>query len=132
MQSSINIFRHFLSFKYSNEVGKLFSNFIVLVSATINTHAPLTKASRKKRKLMNKLWITKGILVSIRRKQKLYIIFLKIGTEIKKILYKTYANKLSKVKALLKKLYLIVNSSHDMRKFWCILKTLHLKTFTSS
>ena len=32
-----------------------------------------------------------------------------------------------KVKALSKKLYLkqeIVNSSHDMRKFWCIMKTL--------
>ena len=34
---------------------------------------------------------------------------------------------MSKVKALSKKLYLkqeIVNSSHDMRKFWCIMKTL--------
>ena len=42
-------------------------------------------------------------------------------------MYKTYANKLSKVKALSKKLYLkqeIINSSHDMRKFWCIMKTL--------
>ena len=42
-------------------------------------------------------------------------------------MYKTYANKLSKVKALSKKLYLkqeIVNSSHDMHKFWCIMKTL--------
>ena len=37
---------------------------------------------------------TKGILVSIRRKQKLYINF-KNGTEIEKILYETYANKLS-------------------------------------
>ena len=57
----------------------------------------------------------------------IHIIFLKNGTEIEKILYKTYANKLSKVKALSKKLYLkqeIVNSSHDMRKFWCIIKTL--------
>ena len=34
---------------------------------------------------------------------------------------------MSKVKALSKKLYLkqkIVNSSHDMHKFWCIMKTL--------
>ena len=41
-------------------------------------------------------------------------------------MYKTYANK-SKVKALSKKLYLkqeIVNSSHDMRKFCCIIKSL--------
>ena len=31
------------------------------------------------------------------------------------------------IKALLKNLYLkqeIINSSHDMRKFWCIMKTL--------
>ena len=42
-------------------------------------------------------------------------------------MYKTYANKLFKVKALSKKLYLkqkIINSSHDMRKFRCIMKTL--------
>ena len=75
LQSSINNFRHSLSFKYSNEIEKSFSNFIELVTATINTHVPLIKASRKKRKLMNKPWITKGILVSIRRKQKLYINF---------------------------------------------------------
>ena len=47
---------------------------------------------------MNKPWIKEGILVSIRHKQKLYINFLKTGTEIEKILYKTYANKLSKSK----------------------------------
>ena len=127
MQLSINNFRHSLSFNYGNEIEKLFSNFIELVTTTIDTHAPLIKASRKKRKLMNKPWVTKNILVSIRRKQKLYINFFKNDTEIKKILYKTYANKLSKVKALSKKLYLkqeIINCSHDMRKFWCIMKTL--------
>ena len=76
---------------------------------------------------MNKSWITKDILVSIQRKQKLFINFFKNGTEIEKILYKTYVNKLSKVKALSKKLHLkkeIINSSHDMRKFWCFMKTL--------
>ena len=71
LQLSINNFQHSLSFNYSNKVEKLFSNFIELVTTTINTLAPLIKASRKKRKLMNKPWITKGILVSIRRKQKL-------------------------------------------------------------
>ena len=55
----------------------------------------------------------------------LYNFFLN-GTKIEKILWKSYANKLSKIKALSKKLYLkqeVVNSSHDMRKFWCIMKT---------
>ena len=58
--------------------------FCELVTAIINTHAPLIKASLKKRKLMKKPWITKGILVSIRRKQKLHKSFFKNGTEIEK------------------------------------------------
>ena len=98
MQSSINNFRHSLSFAYNNQVKKPFSNSIELVTMTINTRALLIKASRKKCKLMNKPLITKGILVSIRRKQKLYINFFLNGTEIEKIL--------SKVKTLSKKLLL--------------------------
>ena len=41
--------------------------------------------------------------------------------------YKTYANKLTKIKTLAKKLYFqseIVKSRHDMRKFWGIIKSL--------
>ena len=60
MRSSINNFRHFLSFNFSNKLERSFSNFIQLVTTTINTHAPLIKVSRKKPKLMNKPWITKG------------------------------------------------------------------------
>ena len=101
MQSSINNFRHSLSFNYSNEVEKSFSNFIKLVTSTINTHAPLIKASRRKRKLMNRPWITKGILVSIQRKQKSYINFFKNGTEIEK----KYCIKLMPINCLKSKPY---------------------------
>ena len=89
--------------------------------------APLKKATRKKRKLINKPWITKGILISIKKKQKLYAKCYKSGSEFEKWLYKIYANKLTDVKRLSKKLFLqqeIVNSRHDMRKFWGIMKTL--------
>ena len=46
--------------------------------------------------------------------------FFKNGTEIEKILYKIYANNLSKVIAISKKHLKeeIINSSHDIRKFW--------------
>ena len=98
MQLPIKNFWHSLSFNFSDEVEKSFSNFIELVSTTINTHAPLIKASRK---LTNKPWITKGILGLIRQK-KLYINFFKNCIEIEKILHKIYANKLSKVITLLK------------------------------
>ena len=76
---------------------------------------------------MSKPWITKGIFVSIRKKQKLYVTHYLRGNEIQKKFYKTYANKLTKLKTLSKKLYLeseIFNSRQDMQKFWSIIKTL--------
>ena len=47
-----------------------------------------------------------------------------------KITSKTYANKLTQLKALFKKFYLeseVLNSRQDMQKFWSILKTLITK-----
>ena len=114
-------------FESAHDVDLKFSNFVNIVSSCINQHAPLKKASRRKSKLINKPWITKGILISIRRKQKLYINCYKNGSDAQKILYKIYSNKLTKIKTFAKKLYLqteIVNSSQDMRKFWGIMKTL--------
>ena len=76
---------------------------------------------------MSKPWITKGIFVSIRKKQKLYVTHYLKGNEIQKKFYKTYANKLTKLKTISKKLYLeseILNSKQDSRKFWSIIQTL--------
>ena len=81
----------------------------------------------KNRKLMSKPWITKGNFVSICKNQKLYVTHYLKGNEIQKKFYKTYANKLTELKTLSKKLYLeseILNSRQDMRKFWGITKTL--------
>ena len=108
-------------------VDTCFSKFIDVVKENIDKHTPLKKATRKKRKLINKPWITKGILIFIKKKQKLYAKCYKSESEFKKLLYKIYVNKLSKVKRLSKKLFLqqeIVNSRHDMRKFLGIIKTL--------
>jgi len=47
--------------------------------------------------------------------------------EAQKNFYKIYANKLTKLKSLTKKLYLkaeILKSRHDMRKFWSIINML--------
>ena len=76
---------------------------------------------------MSKPWITKGIFVSIRKKQKLYVTQCFKGNEIQKKFYKTYAKKLTKLKTLTKKLYLeseILNLRQEVRKFWSIIKTL--------
>ena len=53
-----------------NQLDLMFTNFISDLKATIDKHASLQKISRKKRKLLSKPWITKGILVSTKNKQK--------------------------------------------------------------
>ena len=111
----------------SDQIDLHFDNFVSGFRTCLNKYAPLKRASRKKRKLLSKPWITKGIFVSIRKKQKLYVTHYLKGNEIQKKFYKTYANKLTKLKTLSKKLYLeseILNSRQDMRKFWSIIKTL--------
>ena len=83
--------------------------------------------SRKKQRLYNKPWVTKGILISIRNKQKLHKSHFLRGSEVSKVIYKTYANKLNKVKSLSTKLYFaqeMTNCMDDGRKMWEAIGTL--------
>ena len=77
--------------------------------------------SRKQSKLAHKPWISKEVLASTRNKQKMYKTHFIGGSEIAKTLYEAYANKLSKVKCLAKKLYFqseLKNCKGDSRKTW--------------
>ena len=114
-----------------NELNEIFTDFVALVHSCMSKRALLVPASRKKRKLLQKPWITRGILVSIRHKQKLYTSHNLHGSELQKRFCKTYANKLTKIKRLSKKLELrsqILNSRHDNKKFWSIMNTLTPQT----
>ena len=118
---------HLMPLDSPESTNNFFSEFVNVVTACIDRHAPLILASRRKRKLIKKRWITKGIYTSIRRKQKLYVSHFLNGSEVHKRFYKTYANKLTKIKTLAKKLYFqneIVNSRHVMRKFWGVINSL--------
>ena len=67
----------------------IFNNFINIVKTAIDNHAPLKKLSRRQRKLKLKPWITRGLLFSIKHKQKLYLShFINGNTEKKKLLQK--------------------------------------------
>ena len=85
-----------------NHVFEKFSNEFKTV---INNHAPTKRLCRRQRKLAAKPWITKGILTSIRNKQRLYKTYLKNGNANQQLYYKRYANKLTKIKKLSGKLY---------------------------
>ena len=62
--------------KFNTVTGKNindpFEQFYSLITKTIDMHVPLKKLSRKQRRLKSKPWITKGLLISIKRKQKLH------------------------------------------------------------
>ena len=87
----------------SNNLNKIFSDFIKIVKTAIDNYAPLIKLSRRQRKLKLKPWITRGLLISIKHKKKLYLShFINRNTE-KRNFYKKYANKLTKIKLFLNK-----------------------------
>ena len=56
----------------NDNVDKSFESFVTTVNSIIAEHALLNKISLKKRKLIAKHWITKGILTSINNKNNAY------------------------------------------------------------
>ena len=109
------------------DVDYKFNIFIENFNKCVNKHVPLKTASRKKIRLMRKPWITKEIFTSIRHKQKMYIPYYVRGTEIQKMIYKQYSNKLTKIKTLSKKQYInseINNTNNNMCKFWSLINTI--------
>ena len=69
LQKRINSFMPKILTISENNVDDTFNEFYVLITSTINTHAPLKKLSRKHRRLRSKLMITKGLLISIKKKK---------------------------------------------------------------
>ena len=80
-----------------------FNHLVSAMSEVIKEHAPLQTASRKQKRMQNKLWLTKGLLVSIKNKQILYKKFFLSNNKFGKWYYKKYANKLTRVKNSSKK-----------------------------
>ena len=66
---------------------------------------PRVKQSRKQFKANKKPWITKGILTSIKRQNRLFLKFQNEKTEEAQGSYKMYRNKLTRVKKLAKSIY---------------------------
>ena len=105
-------FRHFSRFEdelFINDLNNL--NFNSLVSSDVNQsmnhikHAPLNKISNSQKRLLKKPWISKCLLVSIKKRHKLFKshFLCKDPDKIKQ--YKTYNNKLNKIKEQAKKTY---------------------------
>ena len=103
LNNEINSFFLTISYIDGNNFDAIFDHFLQLLTNTITLYAPMRKLTRKQQKLINKPWISRGILKSIKTKQKLYLSHFVNGNLEQKQLYKKYANKLTKVKFAAKK-----------------------------
>ena len=122
-------------YDYLSNLGELtelnfdrtFDEFVSLIQNVMEKHAPLKRLSRKQQKLKSKPWITKEIYAMICRKNKMHKSHYILGNEAMKQEYKSYLNKLTKIKALAKKEYYsaeIEKYKTNQRKTWELLRTL--------
>ena len=104
-----------------------FNNLIANIEAVIDKHAPMKTVSRKWRRFSRKPWLTRGIITSIKHKQKLYRTYFLTGNAFEKQFFKKYANKLTRVKKLSKKMYYteyIHKHNTNPKKVWQIINSL--------
>ena len=92
-----------LSGKYSNftvmpddPINNQFKEFIEILTAVVNKHAPLRKMSRRDKRLQAKPWLFKGLLKSIKRKNDMFSELHKNWDAGKFNEYKAYRNRLNK------------------------------------
>ena len=75
-ESFVNTIRNIdWSFANSNtdtDTNEVIVNFLGKITSALDDHAPLRKITKKQHKKLNKPWITKGIIKSIRNKEKIY------------------------------------------------------------
>ena len=98
----------------SNDVNKSFSTFYNKLNRIVNKHAPINTISKRKAKQLNKPWITRGLRISIKKKNELFF----SGNKSK---YKIYRNKILTLSRLSKKLYYhdyFMTNSNNIKRTW--------------
>lgn len=89
-----------------NDPNLAFDNFFKITDSMVNEHAPMKKLSIRQSKKMNKPWVTKGIRISIDKREKLLNLSTKEKDQnAKNVLrnqYKVYRNQIVKLTRLSK------------------------------
>ena len=116
----IDLQNSFLNWSCINStVEEDFNRFNSTFELIVDKHAPKTTITRKQKKLRQKPWITKGLLKSIRHKNKLYTIFITNKTESSFLNYKQYRNKLNHLLEIAKIQYYqisVIKNENDSTK----------------
>jgi len=108
-------------------VNESMSRIINTIQAIFEKHAPLKRMSNKNVRQYKKPWITKAILVSIKKKQKLFRSHALSKDPEKVKFYKQYNNKLNRIKEESKKMYYKRQfnlNSQNLKVTWKLIGTL--------
>ena len=107
----------------SHSAQTAYSSFVNTLSSYYDSSFPILEKKPSKRDTNQ--WITRGLKVSIKRKNKLYIQFKNRPTLQNNILYKQYKNKLRSLIDVAKKTHyerLISTNKNNSKKTWDIIK----------
>ena len=126
----VDLHKHVENINVSNPNTSVNSNATSLSSVfelALNKHAPLRPMSRREKRLSQKPWISKGILKSIKTKNKLFETHYSSNDPDKKLFYKQFLNKLTHIKSLTKRCYyenLIKENQGNSYRTWSIIGEL--------
>ena len=114
--------------KYESEdINKQWEHFETIYNNVVDKHAPKRLQTRRESKINNKPWLTKGILRSIKVKQKIYKQVLKDQTGTKWEYFKKYRNKLTHIIEASKRIYFknkIQNNKTQINKLWSVMNNI--------
>ena len=111
------------NFNINNDVCNLITTF----KTVLNKHVSLRTMTRKEKRLSEKPRTTKGILVSIKMKNKLFRSCFKNNNTDKKAVYKKYLNKRAHIKYHAKRNYyenLIKSNIRNPSQIWSVIKKI--------
>ena len=110
----------------SNEINESFDNFLNVFNEHLDVHIPKQKDNRVNYKISPRLpWISKSLLRSINRKNRLYYNYKSKKSEGSKAKYTLYKNILTTTLRIAKKKYYTMQLEfykHDIKNTWKILK----------
>ena len=111
----------------TDDVNLIFDSFHAKISEIIEIHVPLRKLSKRQVRLLAKPWITKGIRLSIRKKNNLYKQYLRSKNAYYWTNFKIYRNKIKHLLLISKKSYYndyFTNNKSNIKETWKGIKQL--------
>lgn len=117
----------------ANSVDDAYNSMVDIVKGVLDRHCPV-KTKLLGKSISCKPWLTKGLLKSIRRKNKLYYKFINNRTPVNEERYKQYKNRLLKVIECGKRMYYsdsLAKTRNDIKGTWSIINSVIKNNVTS-